>query len=124
VSTSKSFKFNSSPLSQWAHQEADRLEKLIPVLEAACFSHFYASGPSKKHGCLIAWNKDKFRKANERIILYDNQEVRGSEDKRARRGISFLTKNIGALVALESLQAQGETKGFIVATTHLFWHPR
>jgi RNA exonuclease NGL2 len=106
------------------HQEVDRLEKLIPILEAACYSHFYVSGPEKQHGCLIAWDKCKYRKVSERALYYDEQEVRQDGGERARRGSSFQTKNIGALVALESLRAQGETEGCIVATTHLFWHPR
>jgi RNA exonuclease NGL2 len=104
------------------HQEVDRLDKLIPLLAAACYSHFYACGRGKKHGCLIAWDKRKYRKVNERAIYYDEQEVRQEGEERVRRGTSFQTKNIAALVALESLREKGER--CIVATTHLFWHPR
>lgn len=102
-------------------QEVDRLEKLLPVLEGAGYSHAFAAGPKKKHGCLIAYVKDKYIKVEERTVLYDEQEIRTEGDERARRGSSFRTKNIGFIAALRQSEAQG---GIIVATTHLFWHPK
>ena len=103
-------------------QEVDRLDKLLPVIERASYSYTYAAGPGKKHGCLIAYNKDKFTKVNERVVRYDEEEIRGDGDDRARRGCSFRTKNIGSLLALKRNNV--ESNGIIVATTHLFWHPK
>ena len=103
-------------------QEVDRLEKLLPVIEGAGYSHTYAAGPGKKHGCLIAYNKDKFTKVKERVVHYDDEEIRTDGDDRIRRGCSFRTKNIGSLLALK--RNDTESNGIIVATTHLFWHPK
>ncbi|KIM85320.1 hypothetical protein PILCRDRAFT_66690 [Piloderma croceum F 1598] len=103
-------------------QEVDRLDKLLPVIERAGYSYTYAAGPGKKHGCLIAYNKEKFTKVNERVVRYDEEEIRSDGDDRARRGCSFRTKNIGSLLALKRNNV--ENNGIIVATTHLFWHPK
>jgi RNA exonuclease NGL2 len=103
-------------------QEVDRLEKLLPVLADAGYSHKYAAGPMKKHGCLIAYGKDKFTKVDEKVVYYDDEVVRTIGDDRARRGCSFRTKNIGSILALKANDA--ESKGIVVATTHLFWHPK
>ena len=112
-------------LSSKAHvvcmQEVDRLEKLLPVLEEAGYSHVFAAGPKKKHGCLIAYVKAKYTKIEERTVHFDEQEIRLDGDDRARRGSSFRTKNIGFIVALREADTQ---RGVIVATTHLFWHPK
>jgi RNA exonuclease NGL2 len=103
-------------------QEVDRLEKLFPVLEDAGYSCTYAAAPNKKHGCLIAYRKDKFTKIHEKVVNYDDEEVRTCGDDRARRGCSFRTKNIGSILALRG--NDGRDQGVIVATTHLFWHPK
>ncbi|EPQ60717.1 Endonuclease/exonuclease/phosphatase [Gloeophyllum trabeum ATCC 11539] len=103
-------------------QEVDRLEKLLPVLEALDYAYTYAAGPRKLHGCLIAYKKDKYEKVAEKVIEYDQEDVRKDGEERARRGSSFRTKNIANLVALEGLES--DCAGIIVATTHLFWHPR
>ncbi|KAG7099302.1 hypothetical protein E1B28_001160 [Marasmius oreades] len=102
-------------------QEVDRLEKLLPILEKAGYSHRYACGPGKKHGCLIAYNRDLYEDVGEHTIYYDEQEIRSGDEEFFRRGSSFRTKNIGHLVSLKS--TQGDV-GLIVATTHLFWHPK
>jgi RNA exonuclease NGL2 len=94
----------------------DRLESLLPVLENAGFSHVYAAGPRKKHGCLIAFDQSMYFKMEERVIQYDEQEV-GLD----RRGNCIRTGNIGSIIALKPHNGQ---KGLIVATTHLFWHPK
>ncbi|KAG6897346.1 hypothetical protein C0992_002272 [Termitomyces sp. T32_za158] len=104
-------------------QEVDRLEKIIPVLNEAGYSHHYAAGPGKKHGCLIAFKEKSYTMISTKTVLYDSEEVRSDGDDVARRGKSFYTKNIGSLVSLRS-NAAGKTEGVIVATTHLFWHPR
>ncbi|KAL4064917.1 Endonuclease/exonuclease/phosphatase [Scleroderma yunnanense] len=105
-------------------QEVDRLDRLLPVLESAGYSHSYAAGPLKPHGCLIAFKRDAFRNINEKVIQYDNIEVRedtAGVSLEARIASTHRTKNIGFLVALERVAP--ERKGYIVATTHLFWHP-
>ena len=97
------------------------------MLARAGYAWVYAVGPRKKHGCLIAFRKDAFVVTRQRVVMYDEQDVReegGSEA--ARRGLSFRTKNIASLVALRKLNgggAEGGEDGVIVATTHLFWHP-
>lgn len=105
-----------------APQEVDRTEKLFPVLQRAGYSYVYKAGNRKKHGSVIAYRKDTFEQAGDHRVLYDEEEVRSGGNEKARRGSSFFTTNIGNLVALRRLDKQDE--GFIVATTHLFWHPR
>ncbi|CAK5280252.1 unnamed protein product [Mycena citricolor] len=102
-------------------QEVDGLDKLLPVLEKEGYRHHYASGPGKKHGCLIAF-KNTYEKIGDRLVLYDEQDVRRDGEDKFRRGSSFRTKNIGSLVALRCVS--DETRSVIVGTTHLFWHPR
>ncbi|KAK7463675.1 RNA exonuclease ngl2, variant 2 [Stygiomarasmius scandens] len=102
-------------------QEVDRLEKLLPVLEKAGYSHRYASGPRKKHGCLIAFKKDTYEEVGLRLVHYDDEEIRSEGSDIARKGASFRTKNIGHIVALRNNK---DDFGLVVATTHLFWHPR
>lgn len=98
------------------------MEKLLPLLEDAGYSHVYAAGPGKKHGCLVAFARNKYTKKEDRTVLYDEQTIRRDTEERACRGSSFQTKNIASLVALEA--ADDENMGIVVATTHLFWHPR
>ncbi|TBU34516.1 Endonuclease/exonuclease/phosphatase [Dichomitus squalens] len=102
-------------------QEVDRTEKLFPQLEKPGYFWVYAVGPRKKHGCLIAYRKDAYECVRQKVVVYDEEEVRAEGDGNARRGLSFRTKNIGSLVALRQLG--GGDDGIIVATTHLFWHP-
>ena len=100
-------------------QEVDRLEMLYPMLDKAGYSYHYASGPRKLHGCLIAFKRDVFSLTSERVIFYDEHMI-GVAQRGA--GASFRTKNIANLVALKRKGYQDD--GLIVATTHLFWHPR
>jgi mRNA deadenylase 3'-5' endonuclease subunit Ccr4 len=102
-------------------QEVDRLEKLIPVLEEANYGHVYAAGPRKKHGCLIGFRKDSLVIRDQFVLHYDDIDTRADGTERSRKGSSFRTKNIANVVALERLGQPSE--GYIVATTHLFWHP-
>ena len=102
-------------------QEVDRTEKLFPELEKLGYAWVYAAGPRKKHGCLIAYRKNAFECVRQKVVLYDEEEVRAEGNEQARRGLSFRTKNIGSLVALRKVG--GGDDGIIVATTHLFWHP-
>lgn len=92
------------------------------MLQRAGYAHVYKAGPRKKHGSVIAYRQDMFEVADERIVSYDTEEIRTDGDERGRRGSSFFTKNIGNVVALK--KTGDEEQGFIVATTHLFWHPR
>ncbi|KLO20260.1 Endonuclease/exonuclease/phosphatase [Schizopora paradoxa] len=103
-------------------QEVDRLESLVPFLESLGYSHTYSCGPRKKHGCLIAYRAQVFAKVTDWTVFYDDSEIRkDGEDASFRRGSSFRTRNIGLLVALEQVSSK-ET--IVIATTHLFWHPR
>jgi RNA exonuclease NGL2 len=103
-------------------QEVDRLEKLLPVIETAGYSHHYASGPGKKHGCLIAFKRKQYSMHATKLVTYDDEDIRTDGDEQARRGCSFRTRNIGSILALKSNQL--EDQGVVVATTHLFWHPK
>ncbi|KAI0286945.1 Endonuclease/exonuclease/phosphatase [Russula aff. rugulosa BPL654] len=103
-------------------QEVDRLEKLIPVLEEANYGHVYAAGPRKKHGCLIGFRRDFLAIRDQFVLHYDDIDIRNDHGTElSRKGLSFRTKNIANIVVLERLGQPGE--GYIVATTHLFWHP-
>ncbi|KAL0072060.1 RNA exonuclease ngl2 [Marasmius tenuissimus] len=102
-------------------QEVDRLEKLLPILERAGYTHHYASGPRKLHGCLIAYKQELYELAGQRTIYYDEQEVRTNGEESRGRGSSFRTKNIGHIA---SLRNKKNDQGVIIATTHLFWHPK
>lgn len=98
------------------------MEKLIPVLEEANYSHVYAAGPRKKHGCLIGFRKDSLAIRDQFVLHYDDIDIRNDHGTEPpRKGLSFRTKNIASIVALERLGQPSE--GYIVATTHLFWHP-
>ncbi|KAG8990505.1 hypothetical protein FRB90_001737 [Tulasnella sp. 427] len=108
-------------------QEVDRLEKQLPIFRSAGYSHSYASGPQKLHGCMIIWKSDLFDKVAEQTILYDEVDVNsvlyGDDGERPKRVASTrLTKNIGLILALA--RKDNESKGCIVATTHTFWHPK
>ncbi|KIK71097.1 hypothetical protein GYMLUDRAFT_66309 [Collybiopsis luxurians FD-317 M1] len=100
-------------------QEVDRLEKLLPVLSAAGYTHRFASAPNKKHGCLIAFKN--YTELDRRVIAYDDERIRGDEEGVNLQGSSFRTRNIAHVLALKHSQSD---KGIIVATTHLFWHPK
>ncbi|KAH7883662.1 Endonuclease/exonuclease/phosphatase [Phlebopus sp. FC_14] len=104
-------------------QEVDRLDKLLPMLQQAGYSHTYAAGPEKPHGCLIAYKKHMFQKVDAKVIQYDTEKVRqeGKVSLEACIGSSHRTKNIGLVIALQ--RPDSTSAGYIVATTHLFWHP-
>lgn len=105
------------------HQEVDRFERLGPVLESVGYAFTFASGPRKKHGCVIAYRKSVFAKVTDQTIFYDDIDIRNDgPSERAHKGSSFRTKNIGLVVALRRVDAPEQHT--VVATTHLFWHPR
>jgi RNA exonuclease NGL2 len=107
------------------YQEVDRLDKLLPILDSAGYSYTYATGPEKPHGCLIAYRNDMFQSVHAEVVEYDNLQVHHNPEFNpdARIGSSHRTKNIGSIVALQWLGSDLQHKGYIVATTHLFWHP-
>jgi RNA exonuclease NGL2 len=90
-------------------------------LEAAKYDHVYAAGPRKRHGCLIGFRKDSLKIRDQFVLHYDDIDVRTDGTGSSRKGLSFRTKNIANIVALEKAEQPGE--GYVVATTHLFWHP-
>lgn len=92
------------------------------MLDQAGYSHRYAAGRGKKHGCLIAFKRNLLEQSHERVVFYDEQFVRDAEDERARFGHSYKTTNIGLILALRF--RSDPTNGVVVATTHLFWHPK
>ena len=59
---------------------------------------------------------------SDKVIYYDQYVPMDNDSGRSLTGNTFKTRNIGLLVALQSLDQESE--GFIVATTHLFWHPK
>lgn len=109
----------------------DRLDFLLKSLAPGKYDHAFASGKGKKHGLAILYKQDLFVKHAEKIVYYDEENVRDGrfEDQsldeaayiRWRRGMTRTTRNIGFIVALRSTSNQAS--GYIVATTHLFWHP-
>ena len=106
-------------------QEVDGLDKLLPALDLAGYAYSYASGTDKPHGCLIAYKKTMFRSVHEATIEYDTLEVHSNPELgiQARIGSSHRTKNIAKIVALQSIGPESAAQSYIVATTHLFWHP-
>ena len=99
----------------------DRLDKLLPPLHQASYTELYAAGQGKQHGCMIVYRSTLFEKAGHVVIEYDDLDVRQTGDDRQRRGSSRRTKNIGLIVGLR--QRDQPWRGYVVATTHLFWHP-
>jgi RNA exonuclease NGL2 len=87
------------------------METIKPFLEASGYDMVYACGPRKKHGSLIAFRKEKFELVKAIVVPLDTVE----------RGASHKTKNIGNLVGIRERDIRD--RGYIVATSHLFWHP-
>jgi len=70
---------------------------------------------------MIAFKKNLYSLVSVKVVFYDDEHA-GKEAEPQRIGSSFKTKNIANIVALRS--KGNEAEGLIVATTHLFWHPR
>ncbi|KDQ63641.1 hypothetical protein JAAARDRAFT_169698 [Jaapia argillacea MUCL 33604] len=135
-----------SPYPILCLQETDRLPSLLPFLSSLSYtSHTYRKGTeSKKHGCLIAWREADWVEVASKGVWYDDEDVRGDvemqgvtngvtnlngtgekqeeSNPQSRKGSSFKTKNVANLVALSS--TSNPSSGIIIATTHLFWHPK
>lgn len=85
---------------------------------------------------MIIHKDARLEKLDERTVHFDECTLRESktageaspEELRRLRGSSRRTKNIALIVALRRKTAREsntrDVGGFIVATTHLFWHPR
>ena len=91
------------------------------MLGKSGYSHHYASGRNKKHGCLIGYKKELYSFLADRVIYYDEQPV-GMAGEKTRVGSSFKTQNIGYMVAIKDRMNTKE--GIVIATTHLFLHPK
>ncbi|KIM21538.1 hypothetical protein M408DRAFT_29497 [Serendipita vermifera MAFF 305830] len=106
-------------------QEVDRLDVLLPAIQHR-YSHVYAAGRKKQHGCMVLFKTELFDLHSSQTIYYDEEDVRQGEIEDEskvdlwRRGTSRITKNIALIVALKR---KGSDDGVVVATTHLFWHP-
>ena len=92
------------------------------MLENAGYDHHYGSGPGKKHGCMIAFKKNLYLMVADKVVYYDQYIPMDNDSGHSLKRNTFKTRNIGLLVALKSFNQ--ETEGLIVATTHLFWHPK
>ncbi|WWC86536.1 uncharacterized protein L201_001413 [Kwoniella dendrophila CBS 6074] len=112
-------------------QECDRVKEYSTALPQ--HTPIKGSGPGKLHGLVIFYRTSKFFVRSSRLIHLDDQELSPSrlisgenpneaEEGKRRRGGSRQTKNVGLIVALEEIDGDG--RGIIVATTHLFWHPK
>ena len=71
---------------------------------------------------MIAFKKTQYSMVSDKVIYYDQYVPMDNDPGRFLTGNTFKTRNIGLLVALQSLNQESE--GLIVATTHLFWHPK
>ncbi|WVN89186.1 uncharacterized protein L203_104402 [Cryptococcus depauperatus CBS 7841] len=111
-------------------QECDMLPALLPSLPN--HTPITAAGPGKSHGLVILYNNSIFTQLSSKVIhldfenLIDNHPDGNSMEttalmKRARASSRY-TKNIALLAALSS--NTNPKNGVIVATTHLFWHPK
>jgi RNA exonuclease NGL2 len=119
-------KSNNAPCTRSNEfQEVDKLDKLLPALDLAEYAYYYATGADKPHGCLIAYKNTIFRSIHEATIEYDRLEAHSNPElsTQARIGSSHRTKNIANIVALQSIDPESDVQGYIIATTHLFWHP-
>ena len=70
---------------------------------------------------MIAFKKSLYSLVSAKVVCYDDEHA-GKEGEPQRIGSSFKTRNIANIVALRG--KGNEAEGLIVATTHLFWHPR
>ncbi|KAL7419277.1 RNA exonuclease ngl2 [Cryptotrichosporon argae] len=99
-------------------QECDRLADLAAALPAHAAAE--AKGPGKMHGLVVLYRRARFGVKAQRPVQLDLECLGKSEDERQARAGTRVTKNMALIVALEDK----EGGGVIVATTHLFWHPK
>jgi len=70
---------------------------------------------------MIAFKKKLYSMVSDKVVYYDRYIPMDNDSGSLTRN-TFKTRNIGLLVALQSRNQESE--GLIVATTHLFWHPK
>lgn len=71
---------------------------------------------------MIAYLTSLYEEVGHSTVFYDDLWVNeGLKDHDGRKEQTRLTKNIGLVAGLRRLNS---STGFIIATTHLFWHPR
>lgn len=121
-------------------QEVDRQQTHGETLRLAGYSHVFAKGyPQKQHGLMLAWRTREslagfmspvFEEAPvaSHTVFYDDEEI-----SIGRTGCSRITRNIALFAAIRFKHAtngdlgasasSSSSKGLILATTHLFWHP-
>lgn len=71
---------------------------------------------------MVAYKAQRFSLIAEKVVHYDDERVRTDGNEPGQHGKSFNTRNIGVIVALKANNSEND--GVIVATTHLFWHPK
>ncbi|WVQ61892.1 uncharacterized protein L199_000025 [Kwoniella botswanensis] len=107
-------------------QECDRVKEYSSSFPQ--HTSVKGSGPGKLHGLVIFYRTSRFFVRSSKLVHLDEEEISPSdsketgEDGKRRRGGSRQTKNVGLIVALE--QIDGDGKGIVITTTHLFWHPK
>ena len=107
-------------------QEVDSINEIAPSIRQAGFDFVYERGyEEKKHGLMIMWKTKASTRATfespvwKKVVRLDDVDKWG--DTVDGPSLSRCTRNILLIVALPFSSGPG---GIIVATTHLFWHPR
>ncbi|WFD21430.1 hypothetical protein MEQU1_000079 [Malassezia equina] len=118
--------FRSHDFDVGCFQEVDSINELGPAVQKMGYAYEYERGyANKKHGLMIAWRSKPGERPSfqvpimKRVLTLDDMapwdhEVQGPS-------LTRITRNIAMIVALPFADKEG---GIVVATTHLFWHPR
>ncbi|WWC66121.1 uncharacterized protein I206_100021 [Kwoniella pini CBS 10737] len=108
-------------------QECDRVKEYSTALPN--HTPIKGSGPGKLHGLVIFYRTSKFFVRASKLLHLDEEPLLPlvtdeSEEQIGprQRGGSRQTKNVGLIAALE--EVDGDGRGIVVTTTHLFWHPK
>ncbi|KAK9472790.1 Endonuclease/exonuclease/phosphatase [Dipodascopsis tothii] len=91
----------------------------VPELKKCGYDTLFHRGERKNHGLLVCWKSKRLALAASATVDYDNDpatDPAGTD----RLAPQTKTRNVGLLVALG---LNGTTKGIVIGTTHLFWHP-
>lgn len=104
-------------------QEVDSLEDIGPPLTRAGYDYVYERGyKEKKHGLMIAWRQSPGARTSFGAPVF-RKMVRLDEAMltQGTSSLTRITRNIMLILALPFSSGDG---GVLVATAHLFWHPR